>query len=205
MDSAIDHIKRTGRGALLAKIDIKSAFCLLPVHPADRHLLSMRWKKQIYVDTCLPFGLRSAPKLFNILADLLSWILETQMVTPVLHYLDDFLTISPQDSPSCANNLQKIKDTCSMLGIPLALEKVEGPSQCITFLGISLDTQLMLACLPDDKLLRICNQVAAWLSHKKATKKDILSLVGLLQHTTKVVTPGRIFVFRMYRLAACLK
>jgi len=71
------------------------------------------------------------------------------MVTPVLHYLDDFLTIGPQDFPSCANNLQRIKDTCSMLGIPLVLEKVEGPPQ---YLGITLDSQLMLACLPDDKL-----------------------------------------------------
>ena len=167
VDSAIDHIKSIGCGALLAKINIKSAFRLLPVHPADRHLLSVRWKKQVFVDTCLPFRLKSAPKLFNILADLLSWILEQQMVTPVLHYLDDFLTIGPQDSPSCANNLQRIKDTCSMLGIPLALEKVEGPSQCLTFLGITLDTQLMLAC---DKLSRIRNQVAAWLSCKKTTK-----------------------------------
>ena len=205
VDSAIDQIKCTGRGALLAKIDIKSAFRLLPVHPADRHLLSMRWRKQIFVDTCLPFGLRSAPKLFNVLADLLSWVLEQQMVTPVLHYLDDFFTIGPQDSPSCASNLQRIKDTCSLLGIPLALEKVEGPSQSLTFLGISLNTQLMLARLPDEKLSRIRNQVSAWLSHRKATKRDILPLVGLLQHATKVVTPGRTFVSRMYRLAARLK
>jgi len=205
VDSAIDYIKSIGRGALLAKIDIKNAFRLLPVHPTDRHLLSMKWKKQVFIDTCLPFGLRSAPKLFNILADLLSWILEQQKVAPVLHYLDDFLTIGPQASPSCANNLQKIKDTCFMLGIPLALEKVEGPSQCLTFLGITLDTQLMLARLPDEKLARIRNQVAAWLSRKKATKRDILSLVGLLQHATKVVTPGRTFVSRMYRLAARLK
>ena len=61
VDSAIDHIKRTGREALLAKIDIKSAFRLLPVHPTDRHLLSMRWKKQIYVDTCLPFRAQVCP------------------------------------------------------------------------------------------------------------------------------------------------
>ena len=95
VDSAIDHIKNIDYGAMLAKIDIKSAFHLLPVHPADRHLLAMRWKKEVFVDTCLPFGLRSALKLFNILADLLSWILEQQKVTPVLHYLDDFLTIGP--------------------------------------------------------------------------------------------------------------
>ena len=79
-----------------------------------------------------------------------------------------------------------------MLGIPLALEKVEGPSDCLTFLGITLDSQSMQACLPDDKLQRIRLQV-------------ILSLVGLLQHATKVVSPGRTFLSRMYRTAARLK
>ena len=54
----------------------------------------MRWKQQLYIDTCLPFGLRSAPKLFNVLADLLSWILEQQGVSPIMHYLDDFLTLA---------------------------------------------------------------------------------------------------------------
>ena len=190
---------------MLAKIDIKSAFRLLPVHPADHHLLAMRWDQHIYIDKCLSFGLRSAPKLFNVLADLLSWILQQQQVSPLLHYLDDFLTMGPPQSPTCFNNLKVIKDICSMLGIPLALEKVEGPSDSLTFLGITLDTQSMQAHLPDDKLQQIHQQVGAWLSRKKATKREILSLVGLLQHATKVVTPGRAFLSRMYHAAAHLK
>ena len=60
VDTAIKHIITLGPGTLLAKLDIKSAFCLLLVHPGDRHLLAMRWNKQLYIDTCLPFGLRSA-------------------------------------------------------------------------------------------------------------------------------------------------
>ena len=43
----------------LAKLDI----------PVDRHFPSMDWHNSVYPDTCLPFGLHSAPKLFNILAD----------------------------------------------------------------------------------------------------------------------------------------
>ena len=74
----------------LAKVDIKSAFRQIPVHPADRHLLGMRWHKQVYIDSCLPFGLRSAPKLFNILADLVSWIAAHQGISCILHYLDHF-------------------------------------------------------------------------------------------------------------------
>lgn len=71
---------------MLGKIDIRNAFRLVPVHPADRHLLAMEWRSGIFIDTCLPFELRSSPKLFNILADLLAWILEHQGVSCLLHY-----------------------------------------------------------------------------------------------------------------------
>ena len=66
VDDAIQEILQTGPGTLLAKVDIKNAFRLLPVHPADRCLLGMKWKNMVYIDTCLPFGLSSAPRLFNI-------------------------------------------------------------------------------------------------------------------------------------------
>jgi len=84
LDNAIQQAQSLGRGTLLMKIDIKNAFCLLPVHPTDRHLLVMRWKQQLYIDTCLPFGLPSTPKLFNVLTDLLSWILERQGVSLIM-------------------------------------------------------------------------------------------------------------------------
>ena len=158
----------------------------------------MRWKQQLYIDTCLPFGLRSAPKLFNVLADLLLWILEQQGVSPIMHYLDNFLTLAPPDSMTCQRNLDIIKSVCLHLGVPLAFEKVKGPSTSLTFLGIVLDTVRMEARLPTDKLCRIRHQVKAWLTRKKATKRQILSLVGLLQHATKVVCPGCNFLSRMY-------
>ena len=128
---------------LMAKIDIKNAFRLLPVHPADRHLLAMEWNKRLYIDNCLPFGLRSAPKLFNILADLLSWIAKQHGISWSLHYLDDFITMGPASSLLCQQNLTTIQHTCRDLGIPLAEEKLEGPTTSLTFLGIVLDTSRM--------------------------------------------------------------
>ena len=59
------YIIALGKRALQAKADIKSAFRLLPVHPADRHLLGMLWNDVMFIDTCLAFGLRSAQKLLN--------------------------------------------------------------------------------------------------------------------------------------------
>ena len=42
VDDAVRQNFNLGRGCRLAKIDIKSAFRLLPVHPADRYLLLMK-------------------------------------------------------------------------------------------------------------------------------------------------------------------
>jgi len=194
VDTATVEIIKLGMGALLAKVDIKSTFHFLPFHPADCQLLVMNWNAQVLIDTCLPFGPRSIPKLFNILADFLSWILEQKGVCPLLHYLDDFLLISPPKSSACSKNLQIILEVCSHLRIPLATEKSKGSTETLTFLGITLDTQNMEARLPPAKLQIICKEVKAWLKNKDAKKRAILSLVGLLQHATEVVKPGRTFV-----------
>ena len=61
VDDAVKGVMELGRGTLLAKIDPKNAFRMVPVHPADRHLLAMRWRDRVYIDTCLPIGLRSTP------------------------------------------------------------------------------------------------------------------------------------------------
>ena len=202
IDDAISRIVDLCPGSLLAKIDIRSAFRVIPVYPADRHLLAMKWGNGVLIYTCLPFGLRSAPKLFNNMADLLAWILLNQGVSYLIHYLDDFLTIGPPRSPECGHNLEILTQACRVLGVPLAAEKVAGPSASLEFLGILLDTTRMEARLPDDKLARVHQAIGEWLGRKSATKREILSLVGLLQHAAKVVRPGRTFVRRMYSVAA---
>ena len=72
----------------MAKFDVDSAYRTVPVHPDDRRLLGMQWKGGIYVDTVLPFGLRSAHKIYNALADTMQRIIR-RTGNEVLHYLDD--------------------------------------------------------------------------------------------------------------------
>ena len=57
--------RRLSQGTLLAKLDIKSAYRLVPVHPSDRLLLGVLWDGAYYIDRALPFGLRSAPKILQ--------------------------------------------------------------------------------------------------------------------------------------------
>ena len=73
VDEVVTEVLRKGKGALLAKMDVKQAYRNIPVHPLDRHLLGMQWKGEVFVDMVLPFGLRSAPLLFTAVADALQW------------------------------------------------------------------------------------------------------------------------------------
>ena len=76
VDDAAEAIVAKGQGALLAKVDIASAYRNIPIHPDDRWLLGMKWENSIFLDTALPFGLRSAPKIFTAVADAAQWILQ---------------------------------------------------------------------------------------------------------------------------------
>lgn len=67
--SSIEDIIQKGC-ALLVKIDIESAYHLIPAHPPSRP-----WNGRgvsTYVDPMLPFSFRSANKIFNAVADTLN-------------------------------------------------------------------------------------------------------------------------------------
>ena len=124
-----------------AKFDVEGAFRTIPVHPNDRRLLGMHWDDRIDVDKVLPFGLRSAPKLYNaVAADALLWILTNSYGVDGLHYLDDFLVFGVPDSQQCREALRRALAQCACLGVPVAPRKTEGPSTRLTFLVIMMDT-----------------------------------------------------------------
>ena len=111
VDDVVQQILQTGKGCLLAKVDIEDAFRNLPVHPHDRHLLGMAWENQLFVDTVLPFGLRSVPKIFNSIADALQWITRT---CDLEHFLDDFITTGPPGTEECSHNLSLLVHICKL-------------------------------------------------------------------------------------------
>ena len=86
---------------------------------------------------------------------------------------------------------------CSALGIPVATEKVEGPTTCLTFLGIEVDTISQQLRLPLAKLLRLKANIRGWLGCKSCKKCQLQSLLGHLNHTAMVVRSGRSFIGRM--------
>ena len=136
----------------------------------------MQWRDNLYIrhsDTIRP---KVSPKKFSAVADALEWILQQAGVTFVLHYLDDYLTMSKKQSNECEHNLNLIKGICSHLGLPLKVEKLEGPKEVLIFLGISMDTIRMELRLPGEKLAELKNITRQWKLRKASTKRELLNL-----------------------------
>jgi len=54
----------------------------------------------------------------------------------------------------CQANMACLSQACEQLGVPLALHKYEGPSTCLKFLEIEIDSVSMEFWLPADKVQR---------------------------------------------------
>ena len=126
-------ILNLGKGTQLSKLDLQNAYTMVPVHLEDRPLLGIRWRGAVYLDTALPFGLRSVPKIFSAV----------------------------------------------------------------------VDTERGELHLPANKLIRLQQTIRYWVSKRSCTKRELVSLIGQLQHAATVVRQGRTFLRRMIDLAAC--
>ena len=182
-------------------VDVASAYRNVAVHPLDRPLLGMKWRDKCYVDMALPFGLRSAPYIFTAIADAVQWMLTSHHGVDFLrHYLDDFLTLGPPASSVCYNNLQACIQLCSKLDLPLHPDKLEGPSTCLSILGIELDSIRLQARLPTDKRERIVTLLKSWSGKRFCRRRELESLIGHLYHACKITPQGRTFLRRIINL-----
>jgi len=109
-------VLKAGRRAFLVKADIKEAY---RVHSQDCHLLKCRMGE---FNLVLPFGLRSAPKIFLAVADAVN-----QGIHKLLHYLDDFILLTKDHSEAI---IQKdiLITVREKLGVLMEPSKLEGPS-----------------------------------------------------------------------------
>ena len=127
----------------------------------------------------LPFSIRSAPKIFTAIADAVEWCVRLRGVVGVDHYLDDFVIVAPLRSDACHRYLELLEDECRTLGVTLAQEKQVGPSTCLTFLGIKINTVSGRLELPADKLSSLQQEVDNWTMRRVCRKRELESLLGV--------------------------
>ncbi len=140
------------------------------------------------------------PKIFTAVADSLAWALFCEGVSPLIHYLDDFLFFGSPTSISAARARHVTESLFSQANVPIAHHKTEGPTTSLTFLGIEIDTVRLQLSLPGEKVRRLRELLRKWTHKRACTRRELESLVGHLCHAATVIRPGRIFLRHLFSL-----
>ncbi|KAF5379032.1 hypothetical protein D9615_006011 [Tricholomella constricta] len=197
---AVQDLRQSGSGALMAKLDLKEAFRHIPVRAADWHLLGFRWKAKFFHLLVLAFGLKSAPYIFNLFAEALHWIIQRHIPAALRHYLDDFLLIfGPSSDPVVCNAaVEWVTALGKELGLYFQDSKTVRPCTQLEFLGLELDSTAMEARLPPDKLAYLTDLLDTWASKKRCTLYELQALTGFLQFASQVIPKSRTFIRRLF-------
>lgn len=124
LDEAVKILRSCVPGALMAKVDIESAFCLLPVHLEDFSLLGLAFEGYYYVDRAFRIGCSISCSIFEKFSSFLEWAAHFRSgMNLTAHYLDDFLFMGQASSRQCQYLLDTFTLICKELGVPLATAK----------------------------------------------------------------------------------
>ncbi|XP_029452675.1 kinesin heavy chain-like [Rhinatrema bivittatum] len=107
--------------------------------------------------------------------------------------------VDKEDSNHCGDLLADFQVVAEKFGVPLASNKTEGPATTISFLGIELDSKRMIARLPEEKVVKLCNIIQQMVAAKKIAHQVAQTILGALNFACRVIPMGRAF---MRRLAA---
>lgn len=155
------------------------------------------------VDTRLPFGSCKAPAIFNRLTQSVRCMMQRKGYLVVV-YLDDFFLVG-ETKEKCKEALNVLLTLVRKLGFQISYPKVVCPTQCLTFLGIEINTEGMTVALPSDKLQELQQTLVQFSKRKRANCKQLQSLAGKLNWACQVIKGGRIFLRRILDTIAPLK
>ena len=145
-------------------------------------------------------GCSSACKSFSRFTDAIIFILRSKYnITKVVKYLDDFLFVG-KTKQDCLHALACFTELCSLIGVPIAHDKTEGPSKSLTFLGYHIDTQRMVLSIPKEKIVDYSLLIHETLEKDYLTLRELRSLIGKLVFVTGVINIGRCFLRRLINL-----
>lgn len=136
--------------------------------------------------------------LFELFSSFLEWVIRYETASRcIIPYLDNFLFFSPGGSGHCSFLLDTFSFFMSKFGVPLSMEKTEGPTTVLSFLGIEIDSIRMVFRLLKDKLKKLLDMVEGFCAARRVTLRQMQSLLRLLVFACRIMPMGRVFSRRL--------
>jgi len=136
----------------------------------------------------------SIPGLANTLTSEVSRVL-THYGIPNVN-MTIFITAASYEE--CLRHLRRCLEILDSMGWLVSKEKIEGPSQVITFLGIQINSINQTLSICHSRIQSYAYSLTSILQAAHVSTHDLESMVGKLQWLTSVFTPGRPYLSEFY-------
>ena len=178
-------------GEWVASIDLSDAYLYIPIHPHSRKYLRFCHRSQVFQFTSLPFGLATAPQVFTMIVKEVK-IMALSRGLRLHQYLDDWL-IRSQSRKEVLVNTQAVVDLTQSLGWIINQDKSElNPTQVFSFVGYEYHLDSALVKPTQERWLKLQDFILHLKSKHVLTARCLMSLIGLLASTEKMVPEGRL-------------
>ena len=194
VDQLADRIVQSGPYTHIYVIDISRAYRNLRLDPLSWPLMGIEWDRELYCDISIPFGLRTGAFFCQRTTTAIAHMMKKQGYD-ILPYIDDIAGADQRVNAWSAFN--SLKCLLRELGLPMATNKIQPPSSCATWLGITFDTEKMEMRIPGEKLQDTLILLRQWKQKQSCSYTELQSLLGKLHHISKCCKPARLFVGRM--------
>lgn len=182
---------------LMQTMDLQAYYRQFRLHPDDIPYFAFEWEGQIWLDCRLPFGSSNAPYWAERVSKAITRRLQ-DLGLNCFSYLDDWIVIS--DATRGDADTRTWRRTMEDLGFPEAREKWQPPSKQVTWLGVRIDSELMTASIPQERLTYTRELIEATLKRPAIYRRKLESLVGALSYVCRLVPAGKPHLFWLYRL-----
>ena len=115
--------------------------------------------EEVFCFVRLFFGCQSSPCICDTLSQAICWLARNNYGVQTIFHLLEILSVGLPDACNGKRTMAVLSLIFDRLHIPLAHHKCIGPTVCLEYLDIVLDSVNMEARLPLDKVQRISNIV----------------------------------------------
>ena len=179
-DYFVSILAQEGRGSYIAEAYIESAFRIIQISPLDYHLLDVMVNGQYFYDRCLPwidpYHVRCLKGLALPFSGYYGYYRKHSKCRQCRIYWMISFFLSHSESECCCYLHKPVAD---FVGIPVKHSTTVQPATCVTVHGIEVDTNMMQARLPQDKLDNAIALLRSFSRRKKVTLRQLQSLIGV--------------------------
>ena len=195
IDFMADRVRELGQGCYMYKLDLSRGYRQLRLDPLDWPIMTISHRGEFFMDVCPPFGLRTAAMMMQ----------RTSLAACHIHgkcgfsskpYIDDFggAHLLYEESGRALSAMQSV---FRCVGLDESVEKTWQPTMIMPWLGVLVNSWDMTLSIPEEKLDEVLQCVKGWECKKVATRREVQSLVGLLNFVGGVSPPTRIYTNRI--------